>query len=647
MHSGGHVHTFEIDPEHRLHLYLGSITDLTADAIVSSDDNYLSAGGGVSAAIASAAGIGIRDIYQKLVSTVRSTVGDVLRTSAGALNARYLYHAITIDFDMNQPMDESRLRRLVQNIIRSAITDGVQSLAMPALGTGAAFFKLDRAASVIITELIQGIGDTKISDLTLALVNSETTRLFYEEAVRAQADSVAVRGLRQREESIAVRGVETQSAKPERGPREGPRKNRDPNNFDHTVPVLASVIPKTASALPLLGGGLIPLIGWVPLFAKAAAAVGSKHASTVVEQFPSLVDEVRLASAPPDRPKLVEGLASLILKYASETEIETELLSNPACRSFRGTVRQRLIEFLYLSEGHHRQALGAALFKNRDLRVMLDELGEGHTHLTSGDELSTAILRALCFNTLAPPTGARQHIQNVEAQMEASRNIGNTTDLDSVGNQTGQILERFLHELIALYSSLFWGANFEEELIRRRLLDQSSARSLKTTTVGKACEVIKGITKALKKEPQLQQVWKSLGRDAPLLLPSTVNLPGRADTVETDTVLRDVEAWRRDSVHDRTGASAPDMKDIPKLEKALAEFHAFLCACHSGGFYPDVLRYEGTFENRDGERFVHFLDETGKDRKVRTDDKIDPRRHYYCFATNNPVHLWPVLVPKL
>jgi hypothetical protein len=117
---------------------------------------------------------------------------------------------------------------------------------------------------------------------------------------------------------------------------------------------------------------------------NAEAAAGGEPTTTIVEQFPSLIDEVRLAAVPPDRPKLVEGLAALILKHAAETEIETELLSSPAYRSFRGTVRQRLIEFLFLSEANHRKALGAALFKNRDLRTMLDELGESHAHLTSG-----------------------------------------------------------------------------------------------------------------------------------------------------------------------------------------------------------------------------------------------------------------------
>ena len=101
------------------------------------------------------------------------------------------------------------------------------------------------------------------------------------------------------------------------------------------------------------------------------------------------------------------------------------------------------------------------------------------------------------------------------------------------------------------------------------------------------------------------------------------------------------------SVPELTGASSPDLKDVPMLEKTLEAFRTFLCTCQADGFYPDVLRYEGTFENRDGGRFAHFLDEAGRERKVRTDEKIDLRRHYYYFATISPVHLWPALIPKL
>ncbi len=93
----GFLHTFEIGAEHKLHIYAGSITEITANTVVSSDDNCLSAAGGVAAAIASAAGNGIREIYRKIVAKAKTTVGDVVRASAGALNARHLYHAITDD----------------------------------------------------------------------------------------------------------------------------------------------------------------------------------------------------------------------------------------------------------------------------------------------------------------------------------------------------------------------------------------------------------------------------------------------------------------------------------------------------------------------------------------------------------------------
>ena len=74
----------------------------------------------------------------------------------------------------------------------------------------------------------------------------------------------------------------------------------------------------------------------------------------------------------------------------------------------------------------------------------------------------------------------------------------------------------------------------------------------------------------------------------------------------------------------------------------------FSATCQALGVYPDVLRYEGTYEDRNGERFVYFLDEKGRGSgKVRTDEKIDARRDYYCFATNNPIHLYPTLIPKL
>src|SRR4051794_20841194 len=117
MRHRGYVHGFEIDADHSLHIYQGGLQSVEADALVSSDDNYLSAGGGVSAALARAAGI---DVYRErcqLVQEHRPKLGDVVRTSGGGLPCRFLYHAITIDDDHSAYMDEACLRSLTANLL--------------------------------------------------------------------------------------------------------------------------------------------------------------------------------------------------------------------------------------------------------------------------------------------------------------------------------------------------------------------------------------------------------------------------------------------------------------------------------------------------------------------------------------------------
>jgi O-acetyl-ADP-ribose deacetylase (regulator of RNase III) len=255
MHSRGFVHTFELDAEHKLHIYAGSITEITADAIVSSDDNFLSAGGGVSAAIASAAGAGIRDVYRKILSKAKTTVGDVVRTSAGLLNAQHLYHAITIDSAKNQTMEEGGLRRLVQKIITAATSDGVRSLAMPALGTGTAFFEMGRAASVIISELVQSLAETPISNVILAVVDDDATRVFYEEALRAQADSAAVRALRRREESMRSGAEKDNRRSPKACCARDPEKSGAPNLASFLTRRLTPAL--TRQHQPLIWSGLV------------------------------------------------------------------------------------------------------------------------------------------------------------------------------------------------------------------------------------------------------------------------------------------------------------------------------------------------------------------------------------------------------
>src|SRR5690242_18531681 len=82
---------------------VGNITQIEADALVSSDDVYLSMGGGVSFALSEAAGDALRDDARK--QPVPLPLGSVWVTSAGRLPARYVLHATTIDFRLDPPVD--------------------------------------------------------------------------------------------------------------------------------------------------------------------------------------------------------------------------------------------------------------------------------------------------------------------------------------------------------------------------------------------------------------------------------------------------------------------------------------------------------------------------------------------------------------
>jgi O-acetyl-ADP-ribose deacetylase (regulator of RNase III) len=53
-------------------------------------------GGGVAAALRSRGGI---EVHQEAIRHAPARIGSVVRTGAGRLAARYVYHAVVIDYD--------------------------------------------------------------------------------------------------------------------------------------------------------------------------------------------------------------------------------------------------------------------------------------------------------------------------------------------------------------------------------------------------------------------------------------------------------------------------------------------------------------------------------------------------------------------
>lgn len=118
------------------------------DVLVSSDDNYLSHGGGVSEALWTKAGMEVLETY---VNAHRPALvlGDVFVTDAFGLDAGVLFHAVTVDFDANRRLDARQAGELYGKVLDTAAARGHRTLATPLLGSGAGKLGPDASARAL------------------------------------------------------------------------------------------------------------------------------------------------------------------------------------------------------------------------------------------------------------------------------------------------------------------------------------------------------------------------------------------------------------------------------------------------------------------------------------------------------------------
>ncbi len=175
----------------------GDITQIETDVLVSSDDNYLTMGGGVSMALLDAGGSIIQQDARKHIPL---NIGDVVVTSAGRLPAKYIFHSVTIDYDNMIYAEGANIRAATLKCMQLVDALDQRLIAFPAIGTGAARFPFQLAAEVMTRTIADYLtGDTRIEQVTLTLLAREGVKesdlnLFYERAVALA--SVSTQGKR-------------------------------------------------------------------------------------------------------------------------------------------------------------------------------------------------------------------------------------------------------------------------------------------------------------------------------------------------------------------------------------------------------------------------------------------------------------------
>jgi O-acetyl-ADP-ribose deacetylase (regulator of RNase III) len=176
------------------------ITAIRADALVSSDDNHLTMGGGVSMDLLEAGGAGIRQDARKHVPMRQ---GEVAVTTAGSLPAKYVFHCAVIDLEQYVLPDAATIRNVTDRCLRLADCLSLHHIAFPALGTGTGQVPAELAAETMVRTISDYlIGTTSLHSVTVALLRRESVaedvlNVFYERAIGIASLSTQSRRLGQ------------------------------------------------------------------------------------------------------------------------------------------------------------------------------------------------------------------------------------------------------------------------------------------------------------------------------------------------------------------------------------------------------------------------------------------------------------------
>ncbi|MFZ5817076.1 MAG: macro domain-containing protein [Bacillota bacterium] len=136
---------------------LGDICEVGAEAIVSSDDAYLTHSGGVSEAIFHAAGPALERDLEQFKARFPLTPGEVIATGPGLLadrGVRYIFHA-AITPHWRVPAKAEATCTATRRILEEAEHRELRTLAIPALGAGQGGLAPDDVASALVSAVLE------------------------------------------------------------------------------------------------------------------------------------------------------------------------------------------------------------------------------------------------------------------------------------------------------------------------------------------------------------------------------------------------------------------------------------------------------------------------------------------------------------
>jgi O-acetyl-ADP-ribose deacetylase (regulator of RNase III) len=135
----------------KLRLVIGDITKIRVDAIVNAANSGLYGGGGVDGAIHRAGGPAIqRELDEIRNASGGCPSGSAVVTSAGALPAQYVFHAVGPIYRDGRHGEPDQLAACYHRALELAEEREVRSISFPAISTGAYGYPAEEAAGIAL-----------------------------------------------------------------------------------------------------------------------------------------------------------------------------------------------------------------------------------------------------------------------------------------------------------------------------------------------------------------------------------------------------------------------------------------------------------------------------------------------------------------